>query len=77
MVATTSTENVRRSVADSSYEVFQRVMEVNYLAVVALTKAILPHMLERKGGSGFIVISSVQGKLGKYVNCRLSDQLLM
>src|SRR5690606_20707927 len=48
----------RGSVLDTRFEVEQRLMEVNYLAPVALTKALLPNMLSR-GGGHFVVMSSV------------------
>lgn len=41
----------------------KRIMDVNYLGTVALTKALLPHFIERKSGR-FVVISSVTGKIG-------------
>lgn len=45
-------------------EVDRQIMELNYFAAVALTKALLPSMLER--GRGHIVpISSVSGKIGR------------
>jgi short-subunit dehydrogenase len=48
---------------DTSLETDRRIMEVNYFAAVALTKAVLPSMLAR--GSGHIVaVSSVMGKIG-------------
>lgn len=44
-------------------EVDRRIMELNYFAAVALTKALLPSMLAR--GRGHLVpISSVAGKIG-------------
>jgi dehydrogenase/reductase SDR family protein 7B len=39
------------------------IMLTNYLGQVALTKAVLPSMLERKSGH-IVVISSVSGKIG-------------
>ena len=41
----------------------QRVMNVNFLGVVSLTKAVLPHFLEKEEGH-ITVISSPGGKLG-------------
>ncbi|PRD28541.1 UNVERIFIED_CONTAM: Dehydrogenase/reductase SDR family protein 7-like [Trichonephila clavipes] len=52
----------RGEIADTDLDVDLRVMFTNYFGPVALTKAILPSMLERN--SGFILaISSVQGKI--------------
>ncbi len=41
----------------------RRVMELNYFGVVALTKALLPSMRERRRGH-FVVVSSVTGYVG-------------
>ncbi|KAK3090927.1 hypothetical protein FSP39_015788 [Pinctada imbricata] len=52
----------RGQVKDTSLETDQKIMLVNYFGQIALTKALLPHMLQR--GSGCIVgISSIQGKI--------------
>lgn len=52
----------RGEAANTDLQVDIRVMVTNYFGPVALTKAVLPSMLERN--SGFIVaISSVQGKI--------------
>lgn len=48
---------------DTDLDVYRRLMDVNYLATVALSKAVLPAMVARR--SGLIVsISSVAGKIG-------------
>lgn len=48
---------------DTDLVVDRRIMDVNYFGTVALTKAVLPSMLER--GSGHVVpISSLVGKFG-------------
>lgn len=54
----------QRSLAkDTSFEVYRRIMEVDFFAPVRLTQLVLPAMLA--GGSGhFINISSVAGKVG-------------
>ena len=53
----------RAAVADADLSVFRRVMEVNYFGPLTLTKAVLPHMLDR--GAGHIVaVTSVAGKYG-------------
>ncbi|MEL6190596.1 MAG: SDR family NAD(P)-dependent oxidoreductase, partial [Bacteroidota bacterium] len=44
-------------------EVDRRIMEIDHFAVVALTKAVLPQMMERQSGL-IIAISSVAGKIG-------------
>jgi short-subunit dehydrogenase len=53
----------RGTVAETKFDVYRQIMEINYFGVVALTKAVLPHMLSRKSGH-FVVTSSVAGKLG-------------
>lgn len=41
----------------------RHIMEVNYFGPVSLTKALLPHMLER-GSGRFVVVSSMSGLYG-------------
>lgn len=53
----------RSTVLDTDFSVYQRLMDVNFFGVVALTKAVLPLMLTQ-GSGHFIVTSSVAGKLG-------------
>ncbi len=53
----------RAEARDTILEVDQRIMNVNYMGTVALTKAVLPHMAERQAGQ-IVAISSVMGKLG-------------
>lgn len=50
----------RGSVLSTSFEVDLRIMYVNYLGAVVLTKAVLPGMV-KKGGGHVVFISSVQG----------------
>lgn len=49
-------------VKDLSLEVIQKIMNVNFLGGVALTKAVLPDMLARKEGH-VVVVSSILGKM--------------
>lgn len=53
----------RALVKDTSIDVDRRIMEVNYFAAVALTKAVLPNMLLR-GRGRVVAISSVVGYIG-------------
>ncbi|MFK7937018.1 MAG: SDR family oxidoreductase [Saprospiraceae bacterium] len=54
----------QRSLAkDTLLDVDRKIMELDFFAVVALTKALLPQMLERKSGM-IVCISSVAGKFG-------------
>jgi dehydrogenase/reductase SDR family protein 7B len=49
----------RSLIKDTQLEVDRRVMEVNYFGTVALTKAVLPSMIERKSGHMVVVTSMV------------------
>ncbi|MCH7414706.1 SDR family oxidoreductase [Belliella sp. R4-6] len=53
----------RSLVIDTKLEVDRKIMEVNYFGTIALSKAILPHFIERKKGH-FGVVSSLVGKFG-------------
>lgn len=53
----------RSSVLETKFEVFERLMNLNYLSVVALTKAVLPIMIKQNSGH-LAVTSSISGKLG-------------
>jgi dehydrogenase/reductase SDR family protein 7B len=52
----------RSLVEDTSLDVDVRLMNVNYLGAVAITKSVLPHMLERRAGR-FVVVTSLMGYL--------------
>jgi short-subunit dehydrogenase len=53
----------RALVSETEIVVHREVMELNYFSYIILTKALLPHFIER--GSGyFVVTSSVMGKIG-------------
>lgn len=54
----------QRSLAiETDMEVIRNIMEVNFFGTIALTKAVLPSMIEREKGH-IVVTSSVMGKLG-------------
>lgn len=53
----------RSLVKDTSIDVDKRLMDINYLGTVALTKALLPHFIENKSGH-FVVTTSIVGKIG-------------
>jgi len=53
----------RGRVQDTDLDVDRRIMEINYFAVIALTKAVLPHLIERRTGN-ISVLSSVAGYVG-------------
>jgi dehydrogenase/reductase SDR family member 7B len=50
----------RSLVVDTSMEVYRRILELDFFATVALTKALLPDMVRRKSGH-VVVVSSVVG----------------
>ncbi len=53
----------RGEVISSSMDVYKKLINLNYLAVVGLTKAVLPVFLKQNSGH-FVAISSISGKLG-------------
>jgi short-subunit dehydrogenase len=54
----------QRSLAkDTNISVDKRIMDINYLGTVALTKAILPHFIKNKNGQ-FVTTTSIVGKIG-------------
>lgn len=54
----------QRSLAvETDFAVYERIVDVDLLAPIALTQALLPHLLERGAGQ-LVMISSVAGKAG-------------
>lgn len=53
----------RSLVKDTMLSVDKRIIDINYLGTIALTKAILPHFIENKSGQ-FVVTTSIVGKIG-------------
>jgi len=54
----------QRSLAkDTLIEVDKRIMDINYLGTVVLSKALLPHFIEKNSGH-FVVTTSIVGKIG-------------
>lgn len=54
----------QRSLAkDTNFDVDKKLINVNLLGTICLTKAILPHFIQRKTGH-FVVITSLTGKFG-------------
>ncbi|MDB5282485.1 MAG: family oxidoreductase [Bacteroidota bacterium] len=49
-------------IKDLSLDVIKIIMDVNFMGGVALTKAVLPHMLNRKQGQ-IVIVSSILGKI--------------
>ncbi|XP_014454255.1 dehydrogenase/reductase SDR family member 7 isoform X1 [Alligator mississippiensis] len=48
---------------DTSVDVYNAIMELNYLGTISLTKHVLNHMIERKKGK-IVTVSSVMGIMG-------------
>ena len=53
----------RSYIVDTDFDVYRKLMDVDFYSTVAITKAVLPYMIKQQGGH-FIVISSVAGKIG-------------
>lgn len=53
----------RSLVINTDISVDKRLMDVNYLGTVALTKALLPYFIKNKSGH-FVVTTSIVGKIG-------------
>ncbi|MDA3881371.1 MAG: SDR family NAD(P)-dependent oxidoreductase [Prolixibacteraceae bacterium] len=53
----------RSLVVETPIDNDRKIMEINFFGVVALTKAILPHMIENGGGQ-LVATSSLVGKFG-------------
>jgi dehydrogenase/reductase SDR family protein 7B len=53
----------RAFAVDTSFDVDKRIMDVNYFGTIALTKAVLPNMIQHQHGQ-ILNITSVVGKIG-------------
>ena len=53
----------RSLVKETLFEVDKRIMDINFLGTVALTKAILPHFMQNASGH-YVTVTSVTGKYG-------------
>lgn len=53
----------RSLIAETDFEVDKKLIEIDYLGTVALTKALLPHFIKNKSGH-FVTITSLMGKFG-------------
>ena len=54
-------------VEKTSLEVDRALLDLNVVGTISLTKAVLPHMIERHEGQ-IVVVSSTSGKIGNYIN---------
>nr|WP_297787881.1 SDR family oxidoreductase [uncultured Allomuricauda sp.] len=53
----------RSLIKDTKLEVYEQLMDINYLGTVALSKAILPHFITNKSGH-YVTVTSLMGKFG-------------
>ncbi len=53
----------RSLIVDTDFLVYKKLMDINYLGTVALSKAILPHFISKKNGH-FVTVTSLMGKFG-------------
>jgi short-subunit dehydrogenase len=53
----------RSLIAETDFEVDKKLIEVDYLGTVALTKALLPHFINNRKGH-FVTVTSLMGKFG-------------
>lgn len=53
----------RSLIMDTDLQVYQKLMDVNYMGTIALSKAILPYFVSQKKGH-FVTVTSLMGKFG-------------
>ncbi|MCK0159406.1 SDR family oxidoreductase [Allomuricauda sp. F6463D] len=53
----------RSLIIETKVEVYEQLMQINYLGTVALSKAILPHFIANKSGH-YVTVTSLMGKFG-------------
>lgn len=53
----------RSLIAETEFEVYKKLIDVNYLGTIALTKALLPHFIKNANGH-FVTVTSLMGKFG-------------
>jgi dehydrogenase/reductase SDR family protein 7 len=53
----------RSLIADTQFDVFKKIIDLDYLGTIALSRALLPFFLLQEGGH-YVVVSSVMGKYG-------------
>lgn len=61
----------RSRASETAISVDERLMKINYLGTIALTKAVLPYLIKQKSGH-LVVISSLVGKFGTPVRSSYS-----
>ncbi len=53
----------RSYIIDTKLEVYEKLMAINYLGTLAITKALLPHFIARQAGH-FVTVTSLMGRFG-------------
>ena len=53
----------RSLIVDTEFEVYKKLMDINYLGTIALTKALLPYFIKMNKGY-FVTVTSLMGKFG-------------
>ncbi len=53
----------RSLIADTHFDVYKKLIDVNYLGTIALTKAVLPQFIAEQKGH-FVTITSLMGRFG-------------
>lgn len=53
----------RSLIAETKFEVFKKMIDVNYLGTIQLTNSLLPHYITNQQGQ-FVTITSLMGKFG-------------
>jgi len=51
----------RSLIVNTGFDVYKKLIDINYLGTVALSKAVLPHFINRKKGH-FVTVTSLMGK---------------
>jgi short-subunit dehydrogenase len=64
-------QSQRNLAVETPFEVTKKIMDLNFLSLVALNKEVLPHMIKRKQGH-IVVMSSISGLLGTPVGSSYS-----
>jgi dehydrogenase/reductase SDR family member 7B len=64
-------QSQRSESLETTEQIEKDLMQINYFAQVKLSKAVLPHMIQRKQGH-IVVISSIAGKFGFYLRSSYS-----
>ena len=67
MLVNNAGRSQRAMIVDTAVEVDQQMLQLNTMGPISLTKAVLPHMRQRKSGH-ILVTSSIAGKFGMYID---------